>query len=193
MDSAVYRGGFDLAARFVRRLPGNSGCNLKGDVIVTDFVAAKVARGFKNLGAVVLFGLLTAGLGGCETSSSLFGGGPSASNDVPSPAAVQAKPTTKVAFSPVIGAPDAMGCSWSRNLVKPRSAIASPLSRTRDRPITPCVVTLSLPAIRPAPRCLTSGTSPTTPANVSTVFPARSWLLASRVRKTRGSTSPLLS
>lgn len=109
MQSTGYRGDSILAARLVRRLPDNSGFNSEGDVIVTDFVAAKVARGFKNVIAVVLLGLLTTGLGGCETASSLFGGGPSASNDVPSPAIAQAKPATRVAFSPVIGAPDIMG------------------------------------------------------------------------------------
>ena len=76
---------------------------------MTDFVAARVARGFKNLGAVVCIGLLAAGLGGCETAGSLFGGSPSASTEAPPAVAVQAKPLTKVAFSPVIGAPDVTG------------------------------------------------------------------------------------
>ena len=89
---------------------GNCGFNSKGDVIVTDFVAARVARGFKKWGAIAAIGLSAAGLGGCETSGSLFGGGPFASNDAPPPvAAAQPKALAKVAFSPVIGAPDAVG------------------------------------------------------------------------------------
>ena len=75
---------------------------------MTDFVAARVARGFKSFGTAVSIGLLAAALGGCETAGSLFGGQPSVSAEAP-PAVAKPKPQTKVAFSPVIGAPDAMG------------------------------------------------------------------------------------
>ena len=95
---------------FVRRLPENSGKHSKGDVIVTYFVAARVARRIKTSSVVALIGLAFAGLGGCETAGSLFGGGPTASNEIaPPPAAATQKTLARVAFSPVIGAPDGIG------------------------------------------------------------------------------------
>ena len=77
---------------------------------MTYFVAARVARRIKTSSVVALIGLAFAGLGGCETAGSLFGGGPTASNEIaPPPAAATQKTLARVAFSPVIGAPDGIG------------------------------------------------------------------------------------
>src|SRR5690242_21118083 len=60
--------------------------------------------------AAATFVILGAGLGGCETSTSIFGGGGGtvASNDPPAQQAapVANQPIAKIALAPVIGAPD---------------------------------------------------------------------------------------
>jgi uncharacterized lipoprotein YmbA len=60
--------------------------------------------------AAATFVILGAGLGGCETSTSIFGGGGGtvASNDPPTQQAapVANQPIAKIALAPVIGAPD---------------------------------------------------------------------------------------
>lgn len=80
----------------------------EGDVIVTtiDHAAAMHAR---KPGTLAVFATIMAlGLGGCETSSNLFG----ASGDAAAPAAVAqqavppAAPRAKIAVAPVIGPPD---------------------------------------------------------------------------------------
>lgn len=76
---------------------------------MTDFIAAMVASRSIKFCAAAVIGLLATGLTGCETAGNLFGGGPSASNDVPPPVAAQPSPLAKVAFSPVIGPPDGLG------------------------------------------------------------------------------------
>ena len=102
MDSNKPQGSYDgcrVTAEY------NSG----GDVTVTDFIAARVAHGLRKSSVLAVIGLLASGLAGCETAGSLFGGGPSASNETPPPVAAQPSPLAKVAFSPVIGPPDGLG------------------------------------------------------------------------------------
>lgn len=83
--------------------------NSGGDVTVTDFIAAMVAHGQRLSSVVAVIGLLAIGLAGCETAGSLFGGGPSTSNETAPSVAAKPSPLAKVAFSPVIGPPDGLG------------------------------------------------------------------------------------
>lgn len=76
---------------------------------MTDFDAALARRSYKSLATVIVFGMLGLGVAGCETASSIFGDGASASSDVQSAASAAAAakaPVARVALAPVVGAPD---------------------------------------------------------------------------------------
>ncbi|MGE5512115.1 MAG: hypothetical protein ACM31O_12790 [Bacteroidota bacterium] len=74
---------------------------------MTYFDAASAWRAFKRHAATTVIVLLSAGLAGCETGGSLFGGS-LASNETPAveQAPAPAAPVAKIALAPVIGAPD---------------------------------------------------------------------------------------
>jgi hypothetical protein len=79
---------------------------IKGDVTVTYFDAASARRAIGGCAAALAIVLLGFGLGGCETSSSIFGGGAVASNETPKQPEPAAQPIARIALAPVIGAPD---------------------------------------------------------------------------------------
>lgn len=96
----------------------------RGDVIVTTMHAAAARRCHSRVALAVLTVLASVGLAGCETSSSLFGSGGSlfggslfggSNNNTPAPETAAVTPPTpqaplaRVAISPIIGAPEAVG------------------------------------------------------------------------------------
>lgn len=90
----------------------------EGDVNVTTMDAAAARRFHPRLSLAVLLGVASISLAGCESGSSLFGGGfPGSSifggnNDsvaeqnTPPPPVAQAQPMARITLAPVIGAPD---------------------------------------------------------------------------------------
>lgn len=96
---------------FVRRLHTVSGkLSDKGIVIVTDFDASTAWFGSAARHVAVCATVAALGLGGCETASTVLGG-PQASEPVAAIATPPPKPqhAAKIAVSPIIGAPDALG------------------------------------------------------------------------------------
>jgi hypothetical protein len=101
------------AAGFVRRPPSDSGnTEKKGNVVVTDFDAATARTTQRRVGTALCIFVASIALAGCETGSSVLGGGPLATETAaPAVAAQPAKPamTARIALAPIIGAPDAIG------------------------------------------------------------------------------------
>lgn len=74
---------------------------------MTYFDAASASRGWRQLAAVAV---LAAGLCGCETASSILGGGSDAGSAPAAPVAQAPRPAlAKVSLVPIVGVPDALG------------------------------------------------------------------------------------
>ena len=84
---------------------------------MTYFDAGSAPHVMRSLLASGMLVLLGAGLGGCESSSSIFGSfGTSAPTEVAQPAAPVQQPLRKLSMTPVIGAPEAVAKQLSAQL-----------------------------------------------------------------------------
>lgn len=79
---------------------------------MTDFDAATAWTAMRRMGVALCLVTAGVGLAGCETAGNILGGNQMAAETVaPQPAAAPPKPqmAAKIALSPIIGAPDALG------------------------------------------------------------------------------------
>lgn len=104
---------------------------------MTDFDAASARHRGKSLATVALIGVLGLSLAGCETASSIFGDGASASTDTQAPAAAAAaKPAAvaRVAMAPVVGAPDSVAQQLTTQMAQSAEKNRLQVVTSADRP-----------------------------------------------------------
>lgn len=93
--------------------------SFEGDVTVTDLDAGTARQKHSRRVAVALVAILSSGLAGCETSTSIFAGAPAPQvAAAPPPAPVVQAPLARIALAPVIGAPDAISKQMAGQLVQ---------------------------------------------------------------------------
>ncbi len=103
---------------------------------MTDFDAASARHRGNSLATVALIGVIGLSLAGCETASSIFGDGASASTDTQAPAAVAAKPAAvaRVALAPVVGAPDGVAQQLTTQMTQAAEKNRLQVVTSADRP-----------------------------------------------------------